>query len=198
MDLLKFILESERVDTIMHFAAQTHVDNSFGNSLAFTVRCQLLSPPPSAPRLFSFRHVFRSSAFAPSRPPFVCFWCAKPRPPGSFALSLTHTHKRNNNETTTNDNKRQQKREIKLKKKMNNTYGTHVLLEAARCARPLPPSDAGPPSGIRRFVNVSTDEVYGETSLGKEQGLQEHSVLEPTNPYSAAKVRFPDFVLWVF
>jgi len=38
MDLLKFILESERVDTIMHFAAQTHVDNSFGNSLAFTVR----------------------------------------------------------------------------------------------------------------------------------------------------------------
>ena len=41
MDLLKFILESERVDTIMHFAAQTHVDNSFGNSLAFTVRRSL-------------------------------------------------------------------------------------------------------------------------------------------------------------
>ena len=38
MDLLKFIIESERIDTIMHFAAQTHVDNSFGNSLAFTVR----------------------------------------------------------------------------------------------------------------------------------------------------------------
>ncbi len=42
---------------------------------------------------------------------------------------------------------------------MNNTYGTHVLLEAARMAE-----------GIKRFINVSTDEVYGETSLGKEHG----------------------------
>jgi hypothetical protein len=40
---------------------------------------------------------------------------------------------------------------------------------------------------IKRFINVSTDEVYGETSLGKSEGLQEHSALEPTNPYSAAK-----------
>ena len=43
--------------------------------------------------------------------------------------------------------------------------------------------------GVRRFINVSTDEVYGESSLGKTEGLQEHSPLEPTNPYSAAKVR---------
>lgn len=40
---------------------------------------------------------------------------------------------------------------------------------------------------IRRFVNVSTDEVYGESSLGKAEGLVETSPLEPTNPYSAAK-----------
>lgn len=44
---------------------------------------------------------------------------------------------------------------------MNNTYGTHVLLEAARMN-----------GGIRRFINVSTDEVYGETSLGKETGAE--------------------------
>jgi nucleoside-diphosphate-sugar epimerase len=44
---------------------------------------------------------------------------------------------------------------------MNNTYGTHVLLEACRMA-----------TGIRRFINVSTDEVYGETSLGKEEGAR--------------------------
>jgi nucleoside-diphosphate-sugar epimerase len=44
---------------------------------------------------------------------------------------------------------------------MNNTYGTHVLLEACRMA-----------TGIRRFINVSTDEVYGETSLGKEHGAR--------------------------
>lgn len=42
---------------------------------------------------------------------------------------------------------------------MNNTYGTHVLLEAARMA-----------GTVKRFINVSTDEVYGETSLGKEEG----------------------------
>ena len=42
---------------------------------------------------------------------------------------------------------------------MNNTYGTHVLLEACRMA-----------GHIRRVINVSTDEVYGESSLGVEQG----------------------------
>ena len=30
------MLEAEKIDTIMHFAAQTHVDYSFGNSFQFT------------------------------------------------------------------------------------------------------------------------------------------------------------------
>ena len=59
---------------------------------------------------------------------------------------------------------------------MNNTFGTHVLLEASRKW-----------GKIRRFINVSTDEVYGETSLGKDAGCDESTTLEPTNPYSAAK-----------
>ena len=42
---------------------------------------------------------------------------------------------------------------------MNNTYGTHVLLEACRMS-----------GNIRRVINVSTDEVYGESSLGAEKG----------------------------
>jgi dTDP-glucose 4,6-dehydratase len=75
----------------MHFAAQSHVDNSFGNSFAFT---------------------------------------------------------------------------------KVNIFGTHVLLEAAyRC-------------GIKRFIHVSTDEVYGEND-GEHHN--EEMVLEPTNPYSATK-----------
>jgi hypothetical protein len=49
---------------------------------------------------------------------------------------------------------------------MNNTYGTHVLLEACRMA-----------GTIRRFINVSTDEVYGETSLGKEEGKQQREAI---------------------
>ncbi len=36
-DLVMYVLETEQIDTVMHFAAQTHVDNSFGNSLAFTM-----------------------------------------------------------------------------------------------------------------------------------------------------------------
>eukprot|EP01036_Dinobryon_divergens_P025533 gene25533-34090_t len=35
-DLVNYVLKAENIDTIMHFAAQTHVDNSFGNSFQFT------------------------------------------------------------------------------------------------------------------------------------------------------------------
>lgn len=34
--LIKFILEEYQIDTVIHLAAQTHVDISFGNSLQFT------------------------------------------------------------------------------------------------------------------------------------------------------------------
>ncbi|KAL6536118.1 Trifunctional UDP-glucose 4,6-dehydratase [Orobanche hederae] len=94
-DLLNYILATEAVDTVMHFAAQTHVDNSFGNSFEF----------------------------------------------------------------------------IK-----NNVYGTCVLLEACKAF-----------GLIKRFVHVSTDEVYGETDENAVVGNQEASQLLPTNPYSASK-----------
>ena len=35
-DLMMYVLREEKIDTILHFAAQTHVDNSFGNSFQFT------------------------------------------------------------------------------------------------------------------------------------------------------------------
>ena len=95
LDFLTFVLAEEAVDTVLHFAAQTHVDNSFGNSLRFT---------------------------------------------------------------------------------LDNVYGTHVLLEACRIH-----------GGVRRIVNVSTDEVYGEQSHGQTESQAETSTLEPTNPYAAAK-----------
>ncbi|CAI5469360.1 unnamed protein product [Closterium sp. Yama58-4] len=94
-DLVNYLLLTEGIDTIMHFAAQTHVDNSFGNSFEFT---------------------------------------------------------------------------------KNNIYGTHVLLEACKVA-----------GTIKRFIHVSTDEVYGETSLDSLVGNHEGSQLLPTNPYSATK-----------
>lgn len=94
-DLVNVILETEAIDTIMHFAAQTHVDNSFGNSFEFTT---------------------------------------------------------------------------------NNIYGTHVLLEACKVTKQ-----------IKRFIHVSTDEVYGETDEDAVAGNIEASQLLPTNPYSATK-----------
>lgn len=94
-DLVNYLLLTEGIDTIMHFAAQTHVDNSFGNSFEFT---------------------------------------------------------------------------------KNNIYGTHVLLEACKVA-----------GTIKRFIHVSTDEVYGETDADAKVGNHEASQLLPTNPYSATK-----------
>ena len=94
-DLVSYVLREEKIDTILHFAAQTHVDNSFGNSFAFT---------------------------------------------------------------------------------QTNIYGTHVLLESAKCCETL-----------RRFVHVSTDEVYGEGEDFDTDPMSEEHVLEPTNPYAATK-----------
>jgi dTDP-glucose 4,6-dehydratase len=51
--------------------------------------------------------------------------------------------------------------------------GTFVLLEAAREAR-----------GLRRFVQISTDEVYGSVATGASRETDE---LRPRNPYSASK-----------
>ncbi|MAT13822.1 MAG: dTDP-glucose 4,6-dehydratase [Planctomyces sp.] len=54
-----------------------------------------------------------------------------------------------------------------------NIVGTQVLLDAAREV------------GISRFVQVSTDEVYG--SLGAEGYFTEETPLAPNSPYSASK-----------
>lgn len=35
-DLVSYVMRIHEIDTVIHFAAQSHVDNSFGNSLVFT------------------------------------------------------------------------------------------------------------------------------------------------------------------
>jgi dTDP-glucose 4,6-dehydratase len=54
-----------------------------------------------------------------------------------------------------------------------NVLGTQRLLEAARSR------------GLKRFLMVSTDEVYG--SLGPTGAFTEKSPLQPSSPYSASK-----------
>ena len=92
-DLVNYILADHKIDTVVHFAAQSHVDNSFGNSINFTI---------------------------------------------------------------------------------DNVLGTHNLIEACRKY-----------GKIKRFIHISTDEVYGEVSLTDTS--TELSLLNPTNPYAASK-----------
>jgi dTDP-glucose 4,6-dehydratase len=54
-----------------------------------------------------------------------------------------------------------------------NVVGTQILLDAAREA------------GVRRYVQVSTDEVYG--SLGPTGLFREDTPIAPNSPYSASK-----------
>ncbi len=54
-----------------------------------------------------------------------------------------------------------------------NVIGTNVLLEAAKR------------HGIKKFIQVSTDEVYG--SLGKTGKFTEQTPLSPNSPYSSSK-----------
>jgi dTDP-glucose 4,6-dehydratase len=95
-DLIHTILEIYKIDTVIHFAAQSHVQNSFNN-----------------------------------------------------ALQYTH----------------------------DNVVGTHTLLESCRKY-----------GKIKKFIHISTDEVYGESMLSEhEEKKHEGSVLCPTNPYAATK-----------
>lgn len=53
--------------------------------------------------------------------------------------------------------------------------GTHSLLEACKTF-----------GKIKRFIHISTDEVYGEVEL-ENKGSKENSLLNPTNPYASSK-----------
>lgn len=51
-------------------------------------------------------------------------------------------------------------------------YGTYILLEAARA------------HGVKRYLKISTDEVFGSIAKGK---FTEESPFKPNSPYSASK-----------
>lgn len=53
-----------------------------------------------------------------------------------------------------------------------NVHGTHTLLEAARAC------------GVKSFIQISTDEVYGSITEGS---FREDDPLRPNSPYSATK-----------
>lgn len=53
-----------------------------------------------------------------------------------------------------------------------NVFGTHILLQAAKKC------------GIKKFIQISTDEVYGSILEGS---FKESDALNPSSPYSASK-----------
>ena len=65
-----------------------------------------------------------------------------------------------------------------------NVLGTTVLLDAARAF------------GVKRFHQISTDEVYGDLPLDRpEMAFTETSPLRPSSPYSSSKASADLFVL---
>lgn len=63
-----------------------------------------------------------------------------------------------------------------------NVFGTQVLLDAARA------------KGVRRFVQVSTDEVMGTLSENEDAFFTEDSPIRPNSPYAASKAAAEHFV----
>jgi len=95
-DLVRHIINDYKIDYVIHFAAQSHVQNSFEDSLQYT---------------------------------------------------------------------------------KDNIEGTHTLLEVCRKYK-----------NIKKFIHVSTDEVYGESMIDDDENKKtENSILCPTNPYAATK-----------
>jgi dTDP-glucose 4,6-dehydratase len=66
--------------------------------------------------------------------------------------------------------------EDSIKYTHDNVLGTHTLLE---CARKY--------GNIKKFIHVSTDEVYGSLELDSEDSFNENTKYDPKNPYSATK-----------
>ncbi|MDP1833367.1 MAG: dTDP-glucose 4,6-dehydratase, partial [Candidatus Moranbacteria bacterium] len=58
---------------------------------------------------------------------------------------------------------------------LTNTLGVQMILDAVRANK------------IEKFVNVSTDEVYGALELDDEKLFTENTPIEPNMPYAAAK-----------
>jgi UDP-glucose 4,6-dehydratase len=96
------VIQKYNIDTVVHFAAQSHVDTSFTNPMSYT---------------------------------------------------------------------------------QDNVFGTHSLLEAVRIT-----------GTIKKFVQISTDEVYGENEDNSSHAFTETSLLKPTNPYAASKASAEMFV----
>jgi dTDP-glucose 4,6-dehydratase len=58
---------------------------------------------------------------------------------------------------------------------LSNTLGVQMILDAVRA------------NGIKKFVNVSTDEVYGALELDDPSKFTENTPIMPNMPYAAAK-----------
>lgn len=65
---------------------------------------------------------------------------------------------------------------------MTNVFGTQVLLDATRS------------KGVRRFIQISTDEVMGSLPESDDSLFDEDSPLRPNSPYAASKAAAEHFV----
>jgi len=127
-------------DAMYYCASETNVDELWRTASRYTfVKGNLCS-------MDLVRHVFDTH-----QPTHVIHFAAQSHVQNSFSDALQYTQ--------------------------DNVVGTHTLLEVTRLY-----------GKIKKFIHVSTDEVYGESMLDVgETHKTEQSVLCPTNPYAATK-----------
>ena len=145
-NFINLIMENYNKITLVNFdamyycASETNVKKKWRNSKRYIfVKGNLCS-------MDLVRHVFETH-----KPTHVLHFAAQSHVQNSFSDALQYTN--------------------------DNIVGTHTLLEVARLY-----------GKVKKFIHVSTDEVYGESMIDvNEKHKTEHSILCPTNPYAATK-----------
>ena len=138
-ELLMFIFKEYNIEVIFHLAAQTHVDNSFYNSVQFTFDN------------ISGTHTLLEAI-------------------RDFNLFVSKRSKCGKEIEEEREKEIEEERGKEMEEGKKESEGGEEKTY----------------SGIKRFIHMSTDEVYGEIKQGENE-CTESTILKPTNPYSATK-----------
>ncbi|KAG0229769.1 hypothetical protein BGW41_002890 [Actinomortierella wolfii] len=188
LSFVRSLLRQHEIDTILHLAAQTHVDKSFGESIEFTKNnvlgthvlleaahsfVETTPSPVSSSTSTTSTTIAAAGTTTTASTTIAAGATATAAQPCSFVpVTDPLCNGDHVNETTTSATSA-------ASAKMNGVTANFA-------PRPRSVSLSGSRSKIKRFIYISTDEVYGEIEQGKPP-CKEDALLAPSNPYSATK-----------
>ncbi|KAF9157699.1 hypothetical protein DFQ26_008463 [Actinomortierella ambigua] len=142
LSFVRSLIREHEIDTILHLAAQTHVDKSFGESIEFTKNNVLGT------------HVLLEAAHSYHEPlptaPVAAVSTALPAPPSCSFVPVVDV----------------QCNGVRVNEESSSTAAVNGVTTNP-VGRPRSSSLTGLRSRIKRFIYISTDEVYGEVDQGK-------------------------------